>query len=1186
MKPRLPILLKSILLPVFAGLSVFTANAKNFAPVAYLGHGSYPFNTVATDINLADYANGDRFHISYSQFLYAHAWTFSLGGPVTITLSEDRIFSGYSYDYTPHHVNEVVPVFGSSPITGDVPVFGNVFQDSNQSSQLSSPTINLIQGNSTQKLEFNDNHSTGTNAGNRVALKGGAVSFLQHKTTFKDLDTLSFVGNSLHNENEMPVGERPSSSENVPHAEGGAAYIRTGTFQGIKNFIFAKNSATSDHSAARGGALYLQIGTFDDLATMSFSENTASSEHWTDGGALCVTSTGTFSNMDEVLFSDNSVYFYDRSGVAYGGAVAGLEGGGKHTWFNITRIVFENNRVHLADTMTGTTRKGGHGTGNGRLWGGAYYYPGQVIFQNSGQLQFINNQADARSDADIISDVRGGAITTGWALVINNIVNTENDSPSVLFSGNSALRNTSTGNKSDARGGAVDSSYLYIHDSGDVLFENNYATDLGGAIHFEGSNTLGVGSSLYLVGDQGDITFKGNTHQLSASNEGNSGIANAIFITPTWDNPYTDFGGKPYDTVLVAAQEGNSINFFDPIASDKSGTTETGKSLINSYEKLRIQLGAGPSGSGTPSVYTGTIRFSGEFAEETLAGSEASADYEHRLAASKTSSFDGSVNLLSGTLILEHGAIFGKRSEAPEDPNDKTGTVHRLRGGVLDITGSERHGVSSLTGNLIQFSDTEITTLRAGAHARFDANIIDMSGGVTVDLAHYFSGTSVLPLRGVEVKTESLYMSGDISIADANNVLEYYENTRWRDRQTFTLFNVTGATFEDADASDFLGVISSITGTPEVLNCGYDGDWSYENRDGNLVAIWTPKGWVPPVDPDPEPEPTPDPDPTPDPSKSIRPELAGALVLNSLSSTVSNMKSLGKTALGQAGRERFFMQKDVNYWVSGLGDFSSHRTVGVTDGYDYTGFGYSIGADTKLSNNFLVGFAFGNMYGKNKSRNYSAHIDQSSYMSMIYGAWINELDKENYLNVSGSASYGITNNKLDTFYSDGERARGKWDNDALRLTLRGEWNHSLSNNWVLTPFLGVEYDDAEQKSFTETGDKARDFGRGNLKNLALPVGVQISRIFDFSNGMKWSNALALSYVPDVYRENPEADVLRTTNGYTWTAQGVKPVRNAGRVEYSTRLAFDQTWSIFAGYSLEGRSNALYHNANIGVSVSF
>lgn len=180
----------------------------------------------------------------------------------------------------------------------------------------------------------------------------------------------------------------------------------------------------------------------------------------------------------------------------------------------------------------------------------------------------------------------------------------------------------------------------------------------------------------------------------------------------------------------------------------------------------------------------------------------------------------------------------------------------------------------------------------------------------------------------------------------------------------------------------------------------------------------------------------------------------------------------------------------------------------------------------------------------------------------------------------------MTTNELETHYSDGDHSGGKWDNNALRLTLRAQWNHALTEQWTLSPFMGVEYDNAWQKSFTETGDKARRFEQSTLRNLALPVGVGISHMTTFSNGVKWLNSIALSYVPDAYRKNPSSAALRTTNGFAWTAQGLKPARNAGRVEYNTRVVLNEIWSVFGSYTLEGRKNALYHNANLGVSTSF
>lgn len=86
--------------------------------------------------------------------------------------------------------------------------------------------------------------------------------------------------------------------------------------------------------------------------------------------------------------------------------------------------------------------------------------------------------------------------------------------------------------------------------------------------------------------------------------------------------------------------------------------------------------------------------------------------------------------------------------------------------------------------------------------------------------------------------------------------------------------------------------------------------------------------------------------------------------------------------------------------------------------------------------------------------------------------------------------------------------------------------------------------------------------------------------------MIWINSATVSYIPDVYRKNPEATATRLSNGFNWTARGVQAARNAARLDLNTRLVFNRNWSAFAGYSLEGRSKSLFHGVNLGASYSF
>lgn len=771
-----------------------------------------------------------------------------------------------------------------------------------------------------------------------------------------------------------------------------------------------------------------------------------------------------------------------------------------------------------------------------------------------GNVLFRNNVAGTPFISGTTAATMGGAVLL-WAPEMNLAL--ENIGGSVEFSGNTATSNGGalafsgkqamarfsqiggdllfSGNNAKGWGGALyfgssnDSDLFFGNVQGNIEFRDNTATGAGGAIGFFGAKTTAVFSA-----DGGNIVFSGNTDSSGAR-------ANSLSIRS--DEAHVDF----------RARVGKSVVINDPLyySVKTAGTEGAFETHLNSTSEQGQE-------------YAGSIVFSGEL-------------YDPANGASNFTSFIvGDTTLHAGTLVLEKGAgygTFGTTAEGTVDYNAIKANSFTMHNSLLDINGYD-HADTLVAARQIIFDSG--STLKPGEQAWLVSRDTDMSKGLAFDLGYYLTPESVLPLAGVQILSSTLTLGNGLSIADKAAKLEYYENARWKQKQTFTLADVTGV---DTITGDFSGIISQLAGSDIVKGFGYNGTWSYENRDGQLLAIWTPT-----LAPDPFPEP--DPEPEPEPEKTVHPELAGSLTLNSLWSTVSNMRSFSRAALGQVGVTRFLLPKNTNYWALGLGDFSSHKNRGGIDGYDYNGFGYALGADTHLADSLIGGLAFGNLYGKNKSRSFNAHIDQASYMGMAYASWSSQIDKINSFILDGVASYGLTSNKLDIRYSDGDSSKGKWDNNAMRFTLRGEWNHSLDESWTFTPFLGVEYDQAWQKAFTETGDKARSFGKSTLRNLALPVGLGLSHRMELNNGKQWINSLAVSYVPDIYRKNPESDTLRTTNGFTWTAEGLRPVRNAGRLEYNTRYQFNETWAVFGGYSLEGRKDSVYHNANIGISASF
>lgn len=891
-----------------------------------------------------------------------------------------------------------------------------------------------------------------------------------------------------------------------------------------------------------------------------------------------------------------------------GGAIGGGGGGGV-----FKSVVFRNNGIEIISTYTGTYSSISASSG---AFG---FADRRVEIGNITECSFIGNYVKTSSET-------GSASSTGGAILLSI---SQSSVQGCLFEGNYAeaqgttatatsgamysyssqtdcvfrgnhVRAIATGSQessyAEAFGGAIGyTNSAYYYDSSNYgpikncLFELNYASaeglspdiaarggavygnpglqdcdfyynyttaatkSQGGAVFAKGSYGDGMqGCLLFVSAIEKDSVFRHNrmgvTQVDPATGKPLDGIANAIYSYSDYD----EYAGMTNADSIInfRAKKGKSVLFYDPIVL-QMGTIET-RPCTQVLEMNK------PDADG---IYEGSIVFTGE----DFASTDNPENWTSRIY------YNMDMRLYAGSLVIRDKAIFG----APYIVDDSTplpedGSYDREIGpksftmdqGVLEITGKGHLLAREVTIN----GGHELSTFRTGTGAMLTARTIDLSQGVSFDFSPFLDNHD----SGLFLSAPSVTLGGVMGISDT---LDYYTDKRWAANQEYMALAFTPEGAESLEGSDFTDIMTHATGSSSVQSpYTYEGYWSkvWKDSDGDgvmdqLYAVWTPTGGI----------------------QKVQPELAGDDVLNSLWSTVSNMGALSDAAMGQIGPNRYKLEQCANYWVQGIGDFDMHRSARGRDGYDYNGFGYAVGADTRLCpKNWLVGVAFGNFYGKNKSRDFSSEIKQTTYIGMIYGGYYKEYNSTNALNVTASASMGQTRNKLRSFYRDGERSTGKWNNRAERYTLEGQWSHALNENWTLNPFLGLEYDDARTKSFTESGDKARAFGKGTLRNLALPVGSGIGRTDRFQNGRIWINGLELSYVPDIYRKNPESPAERLSNGFRWIARSVEPSRHAGRASCTTRVIWNKTWSTFAGYEIEWRKNAVYQEASLGCSASF
>ena len=932
---------------------------------------------------------------------------------------------------------------------------------------------------------------------------------------------------------DLGAGEYTLEMDSVIWSNGTAGVIRTAddnvSLEITGKVQFLNNHVDNSNNSAYGGAIDMEGGhatlTLGNNATFSrnyaFSSSNYSSSS-SSGGAIAMSGDDTTVTLeDNATFSGN--YTFSDSTSHLSNYPSTSFGGAIYMEGDHATLTLGSNATFSGNytfSKSGTYSIASTSTSSG----GAIYMRGDhAMLTLEDNATFSGNYAYSDSSSNYSSNSSGGAIHMEGDHATLTLGN------NVTFSGNYASSDSYS--ISTSSGGAIYmqgvNSFLTIRNG--AIFTNNYSSTYGGAIYLQGITT--DNSSRFLAFTH-DVLFSGNMTggTFTQHNDGSfsvvNGVANAIHVDGT------------NHLQLAAAQE-KEVRFNDPITS---------AAYFSSTENVTLSLNQYTDDDGISHATDGTVIFSGELYQ---------GDNAH-LVASRYSDFKGQTTLYGGSLILEHNVVFGNAGLRDD-------TSMTLEHGTLEITG----------GSVINAASFSITNgdavLRPGTTAFINAKNVDLSRGFVFDMQKQAQETATQAnTTGLSISaSDSFTLGGSIGIMDTGISADYfYADNSWKQQRTFIVLTDSNQTHTD----DFSGAHSLAAGSDRVDSpYAYMGSWSHQwvDADGDgfpeqLQLVWTPA--------------------EDSAIRDILPELAGTLAMNSMWSSAANALGMSRAALGNLDAQRFITGPENNYWVKGMGDFLNHASEGVRDGFDYHGGGYSVGADRRITSHAILGLGFGDLYGKMRGRSFAGDIDQQTRIGMLYGGWHKVLNRKNTLLVTGTAGYGWTDNKMNSFHTGG-RSHGKWTNETLFGTFTGKWSRRVNETVAMEVMLGLEYTDVTQEAFTETGWDARRFEKGRLKNLSVPVGVGLTHRSELKD-REWINSAMVSYVPDVYRRNPSAQAERLLNGYRWEAEGTSPDRNGVRVNVNSALQLNARWRMYAGYEFEGRSKATAHRFNAGVSYAY
>ena len=343
------------------------------------------------------------------------------------------------------------------------------------------------------------------------------------------------------------------------------------------------------------------------------------------------------------------------------------------------------------------------------------------------------------------------------------------------------INNYAFSNSTTASGGVICSSGDISFSDG-ATFINNYAKTSGGAIELAGK--------LDLLALTKDVLFSGNmtggvfTRHDDGTFSVENGVANAIHLTTGATIPESAI--ETQGSLALAAEEGREIRFNDPITSRSE----------NSDCPMTLTLNRCTDEEGNIHDTDGTIIFSSELYQ----GEEA------HLVASRYNNFVADTTLYGGTLLLEHGAVFGRNLEDMRNLGNDSSSL-TVEKGTLEIIGGS-------TANAAAFSlSGRDAVLRPGDSAFINANTADFSRGFTFDMRHQLqSGPGSGP--GLTLSAAQSFTAGGlIGVADTgSNAPYFYADRSWKQDRVFHVLTDAEHTLQ----GNFDGVVSQATGTDRV----------------------------------------------------------------------------------------------------------------------------------------------------------------------------------------------------------------------------------------------------------------------------------------------------------------------------------------------------------------------------------
>ena len=260
---------------------------------------------------------------------------------------------------------------------------------------------------------------------------------------------------------------------------------------------------------------------------------------------------------------------------------------------------------------------------------------------------------------------------------------------------------------------------------------------------------------------------------------------------------------------------------------------------------------------------------------------------------------------------------------------------------------------------------------------------------------------------------------------------------------------------------------------------------------------------------------------------------------------------------------------------------------GLEAGYDTDAYGFTFGADKRVTSTARVGAAFSYMKGSADAKGdvLSAENDYDTYGLQGYASW----DASDAVRVIGEVGYFHTKNSIEQTIAraDVKKATADVKSSAFTFGARVEGRFDLSGVYVI-PHAGLRGVYAVNDDFTTKidGEDAFRNEADNTFTAQLPVGVAVEKAFALSSGWSVAPYADVTLMPQFGDTDAKTTVTGVGTGVSNSVSADVAGSFVGKVSLGVSARKD-AFGISAGYGLTaGNAGRQDHVFNVTAKYAF